>query len=153
MEEIINDLSCPVCMEFNNGKYFMGECCHIVCGNCKNKIDCCPLCRVKTTFKENYLLKNIAQIASQNLHKSADFLTKKADMEAQLRDLQSKIAKLWIKKRRHLFDINVLKTMNLDDSLKYILAFDKIALKESDLEKLEILGEIPRLLIKAKLNI
>lgn len=38
------DLECPICMEITDDLVH-GKCGHVVCNNCKKKIDTCPTCR------------------------------------------------------------------------------------------------------------
>lgn len=51
----IENFSCPVCLD-NFSNYSLVPCGHMFCGHCCNKLDNCPLCRVRINKKLKLIL-------------------------------------------------------------------------------------------------
>ncbi len=43
--EVLSAFECPVCLEYMLPPYLQCQSGHLVCGNCRPKLTCCPTCR------------------------------------------------------------------------------------------------------------
>jgi E3 ubiquitin-protein ligase SIAH1 len=44
-QEVLQAFECPVCLEYMMPPYLQCQSGHLVCGNCRPKLQCCPTCR------------------------------------------------------------------------------------------------------------
>lgn len=58
-EDILNDLECPVCMEFMVPPIYQCETGHSVCSVCKTKVSECPSCKESIRETRNFHLEKI----------------------------------------------------------------------------------------------
>ena len=130
MEIIVNELTCSTCLEFNCDKYFINFCGHIICDKCKNLVDKCPLCRTRIHYVEAKLLKNISTEINKLLE--SKYEEKIAELKVQIAEMQSNMSRIWIKKRKEVFDPNCLANMSVRKAIIYILSFDKHKHKITD---------------------
>lgn len=43
--QVLSAFECPVCMDYMMPPYLQCQSGHLVCGNCRPKLTCCPTCR------------------------------------------------------------------------------------------------------------
>lgn len=58
--EVLSVFECPVCLEYMLPPYLQCQSGHLVCGNCRPKLQCCPTCRGPTPSVRNLGLEKIA---------------------------------------------------------------------------------------------
>lgn len=58
--EILSVFECPVCLEYMLPPYMQCSSGHLVCSNCRPKLQCCPTCRGPTPSVRNLGLEKIA---------------------------------------------------------------------------------------------
>ncbi|KAK6025177.1 seven in absentia protein [Ostertagia ostertagi] len=58
--EVLSVFECPVCLEYMLPPYLQCQAGHLVCGNCRPKLQCCPTCRGPTPSVRNLGLEKIA---------------------------------------------------------------------------------------------
>lgn len=58
--EVLSVFECPVCLEYMLPPYLQCQAGHLVCGNCRPKLQCCPTCRGPTPAVRNLGLEKIA---------------------------------------------------------------------------------------------
>ncbi|EFO92221.1 CRE-SIAH-1 protein [Caenorhabditis remanei] len=58
--EILSVFECPVCLEYMLPPYMQCPSGHLVCSNCRPKLQCCPTCRGPTPSVRNLGLEKIA---------------------------------------------------------------------------------------------
>ncbi|CAJ0936186.1 unnamed protein product, partial [Mesorhabditis belari] len=58
--EVLSAFECPVCLEYMLPPYLQCQSGHLVCGNCRPKLQCCPTCRGPTPSIRNLGLEKIA---------------------------------------------------------------------------------------------
>lgn len=58
--EVLSVFECPVCLEYMLPPYLQCHSGHLVCGNCRPKLQCCPTCRGPTPNVRNLGLEKIA---------------------------------------------------------------------------------------------
>ncbi|KAK0399037.1 hypothetical protein QR680_002878 [Steinernema hermaphroditum] len=58
--EFLSAFECPVCMEYMLPPYLQCQSGHLVCGNCRPKIQCCPTCRGPAPSVRNLVMEKIA---------------------------------------------------------------------------------------------
>lgn len=58
--EVLSAFECPVCLEYMIPPYLQCQSGHLVCGNCRPKLQCCPTCRGPTPSIRNLGLEKIA---------------------------------------------------------------------------------------------
>jgi E3 ubiquitin-protein ligase SIAH1 len=58
--ELLSAFECPVCMEYMLPPYLQCPQGHLVCGNCRPKVNCCPTCRGAAPAIRNLAMEKIA---------------------------------------------------------------------------------------------
>ncbi|KJH52664.1 seven in absentia protein [Dictyocaulus viviparus] len=58
--QVLSVFECPVCLEYMLPPYLQCQAGHLVCGNCRPKLQCCPTCRGPTPSVRNLGLEKIA---------------------------------------------------------------------------------------------
>ncbi|VDM47808.1 unnamed protein product [Toxocara canis] len=58
--EVLSAFECPVCMDYMMPPYLQCQSGHLVCGNCRPKLTCCPTCRGPVPSVRNLVLEKIA---------------------------------------------------------------------------------------------
>lgn len=58
--EVLSAFECPVCLEYMLPPYLQCQSGHLVCGNCRPKLTCCPTCRGPVPSVRNLVLEKIA---------------------------------------------------------------------------------------------
>ncbi|PAV67384.1 hypothetical protein WR25_23193 [Diploscapter pachys] len=58
--EVLSVFECPVCLEYMLPPYLQCQSGHLVCSNCRPKLQCCPTCRGPTPSVRNLGLEKIA---------------------------------------------------------------------------------------------
>ncbi|VIO87388.1 Uncharacterized protein BM_BM6403 [Brugia malayi] len=58
--EVLSVFECPVCMDYMMPPYLQCQSGHLVCGNCRPKLTCCPTCRGPVPSVRNLVLEKIA---------------------------------------------------------------------------------------------
>ncbi|CAI5449504.1 unnamed protein product [Caenorhabditis angaria] len=58
--EVLSVFECPVCLEYMLPPYMQCQSGHLVCSNCRPKLQCCPTCRGPTPSVRNLGLEKIA---------------------------------------------------------------------------------------------
>uniref|UniRef100_A0A914YLK7 E3 ubiquitin-protein ligase n=1 Tax=Panagrolaimus superbus TaxID=310955 RepID=A0A914YLK7_9BILA len=59
--ELLSAFECPVCMDYMLPPYLQCPSGHLVCGNCRPKVTCCPSCRGPVPSIRNLAMERIAQ--------------------------------------------------------------------------------------------
>lgn len=62
--EVLSAFECPVCLEYMLPPYLQCQSGHLVCGNCRPKLSCCPTCRGPVPSVRNLILEKIANTVS-----------------------------------------------------------------------------------------
>jgi len=62
--EVLSAFECPVCMDYMLPPYLQCHMGHLVCGNCRPKLTCCPTCRGPVPSVRNLVLEKIANSVS-----------------------------------------------------------------------------------------
>lgn len=62
MDEVVNEMNCPVCKDHLQEPIFMCETGHNICGGCKKNLllPVCPLCKSTVTGQRNFALEAIS---------------------------------------------------------------------------------------------
>lgn len=58
--EVLSAFECPVCLDYMMPPYLQCQSGHLVCGNCRPKLTCCPTCRGPAPSVRNLVLEKIA---------------------------------------------------------------------------------------------
>lgn len=58
--EVLSVFECPVCLDYMLPPYLQCQSGHLVCGNCRPKLACCPTCRGPVPSVRNLVLEKIA---------------------------------------------------------------------------------------------
>ncbi|CDW60028.1 E3 ubiquitin protein ligase Siah1 [Trichuris trichiura] len=58
--DMLSVFECPVCLEYMMPPYLQCQSGHLVCGNCRPKLTCCPTCRGPVPSVRNLVLEKIA---------------------------------------------------------------------------------------------
>jgi E3 ubiquitin-protein ligase SIAH1 len=61
--DLLNELKCPVCLEYMSSPIKMCEKGHNICGSCKERLSECPSCRGTFINVRNIILENLAAAA------------------------------------------------------------------------------------------
>ena len=59
--ELLSTYECPVCTDYMLPPYLQCQSGHLVCGNCRPKVTCCPTCRGPVPSIRNLAMERIAQ--------------------------------------------------------------------------------------------
>jgi len=60
-EALLEDLECPVCMEYMVPPINLCTNGHNICSRCRQSVQCCPICRAEFLETRNVVLENIAR--------------------------------------------------------------------------------------------
>ncbi|KRY33861.1 E3 ubiquitin-protein ligase Siah1 [Trichinella spiralis] len=58
--EVLSVFECPVCLDYMLPPYLQCQSGHLVCGNCRPKLTCCPTCRGPVPSVRNLVMEKIA---------------------------------------------------------------------------------------------
>lgn len=61
MEDLLQELECPVCCQYMNPPIYLCATGHSICGVCKPAVKACPLCLDSILHSRNHILEKVSQ--------------------------------------------------------------------------------------------
>lgn len=105
LDNILNEISCPICYEYNNDM-LLNHCSHNFCNKCVKGIDKCPICRSDLQYTNSITINKIKYLIMSYMNKF---------------NINTMIKKLRISEKLSIDYINKFDNILLDLSIIHIM--------------------------------